>query len=324
MRRRRSQDSRPFRRCRGCQGSSGHHAGRGGVSANPLLSQLISRTHGQDRLFLRSPDGRSFTYGDLSAQTARLAQALQAKGVKPGDRVAVQIEKCPEAVFLYLACLRIGAVYLPLNTAYTLAETTYFIKDAEPALMVAAPECQADMAKLVPVALTLDALAQDQFSPVFENCQANDDDLAAILYTSGTTGRSKGAMITLGNLTSNAKTLADCWHFTESDVLLHALPIYHAHGLFVAINTVLVAGASMILLPRFDADAVLEMMKDATVMMGVPTFYTRLLAHPSLNRQSTHHMRLFISGSAPLLAQTHAEWRERTGHAILERYGLTE
>jgi len=283
-----------------------------------------------DRAFITTADGRVLTYGGLDALSARLAHALQAQGVKPGDRVAAQVEKSPEAIALYLACVRAGAVWLPLNTAYTRAEVAYFVEDADPALFVAAPGRE-DMATGVAVAslgtdgqsgslLELAARHPDDF----EDIARGPDDQAAILYTSGTTGRSKGAMLSHENLASNARTLARLWQFTDRDVLLHALPIYHTHGLFVATNTVLMAGAAMLFLPKPDMDEMFRLMPQATVMMGVPTFYTRLLADARLTRETTRHMRLFVSGSAPLLSETHRDWRQRTGHAILERYGMTE
>jgi malonyl-CoA/methylmalonyl-CoA synthetase len=262
-----------------------------------------------------------------------LANALRSLGVEPGDRVAAQVEKSPEAILLYLACLRAGAVFLPLNTGYTMAELGYFFEDAAPGLIVCAPgedEAIRGIARGGAVE-TLDAAGggslialADRTAPDFADVARGADDLAAILYTSGTTGRSKGAMLTHENLASNARTLVDYWRFTGDDVLIHALPVFHTHGLFVATNTILLAGASMIFLARFDADEVLRAMPRATTLMGVPTFYTRLLQHPGLTPEAAAHMRLFVSGSAPLLADTHAAWRMRTGHAILERYGMTE
>ena len=296
--------------------------------ASHLLNQFPAAP--ADRAFITTADGRVLTYGGLEALSARLAHALQALGVKPGDRVAAQVDKSPDAIALYLACARAGAVWLPLNTAYTKAELAYFVEDAEPALFVAAPGRE-EMVTGVPVATlgtdghsgSLLALAARQ-SDHFDDAARGPDDLAAILYTSGTTGRSKGAMLSHENLASNARTLAKLWQFTDRDVLLHALPIYHTHGLFVATNTVLMSGAGMLFLPKPDMDAMFRLMPQATVMMGVPTFYTRLLADARLTREATRHMRLFVSGSAPLLSETHREWQDRTGHAILERYGMTE
>ncbi|MXQ12091.1 malonate--CoA ligase [Microvirga makkahensis] len=288
-----------------------------------------------DKVLLETSDGSTFTYRRFFALTARLAHALRGCGVVPGDRVAVQVDKSPEALALYVACVRAGAVYLPLNTAYTASEVDYFIRDAEPRLVVCRPSSQTEIAataaKVGGRSATLGVagdgslmeLAGNQ-SETFESHPAAPDDLAAILYTSGTTGRSKGAMMTHQNLMSNALTLVDYWRFTADDVLLHALPIYHTHGLFVATNVVLAARASMLFLPKFDADEVIRLLPRASVMMGVPTFYTRLLEHADFTRDRVAHMRLFISGSAPLLASTHDEFAARTGHAILERYGMTE
>jgi malonyl-CoA/methylmalonyl-CoA synthetase len=286
--------------------------------------------------FIETPEGRSWTYADMLAVSGRIAAALDLLGVRPGDRVAAQIEKSPEALMLYLACVRVGAVYLPLNTAYTLAELDYFIGDAEPRLVVCAPKAREGLlpiaGKFGAVVETLDEkgggslmdLARDE-EPDFLDATRGPDDLAAILYTSGTTGRSKGAMLTHDNLLSNAATLRDYWRFTAEDRLIHALPIFHTHGLFVASNVVLLAGASMFFLPRFDADEILGLMgAGATALMGVPTFYVRLVQHEGLSREASARMRLFVSGSAPLLAETHRQFQEKTGHAILERYGMTE
>jgi len=285
--------------------------------------------------FIEMPDGKRWSYGDMLALSGRLASALETLQVRPGDRVAVQVEKSPEALMLYLACLRAGAVYLPLNTAYTLAELDYFIGDAEPRLVVVSPQARDG---ILPVAgkygahvETLDdagggsliELARDE-SPDFLDAARGPDDLAAILYTSGTTGRSKGAMLTHDNLLSNAVALRDIWRFTGDDRLIHALPIFHTHGLFVASNVTLLSGASMYFLPRFDAAEALRLMPSATVLMGVPTFYVRLLQQAGLTKEVAAGMRLFVSGSAPLLAETHRSFRDRTGQAILERYGMTE
>ncbi|MFL6840495.1 MAG: malonate--CoA ligase, partial [Bradyrhizobium sp.] len=257
------------------------------------------------------------------------------RGVKPGDRVAAQTEKSVSGLALYLAAVRAGAVYLPLNTAYTLNELDYFITDAEPSLVVCDPSkaegIGAIAAKVRGKVETLGADGEGTLTDAaakakreFNTVARGNDDLAAILYTSGTTGRSKGAMLSHDNLASNSLTLVDYWRFTKGDVLIHALPIYHTHGLFVASNVTLFARASMIFLPKFDPDLTIKLMARSTVLMGVPTFYTRLLQSPALTKESTKHMRLFISGSAPLLADTHREWADRTGHAVLERYGMTE
>ena len=301
------------------------------MTGNPLFDRLI-RDGASDAPALRT-DQRVHTYADLHRETARLANALVALGLRPGDRVAVQVEKSATNLLLYLATVRAGAVYLPLNTAYTLAELAYFIGDAEPSLVVCDPSARDGVAGVAGGARieTLDragegglaALAATQ-PDVFATVERSADDLAAICYTSGTTGRSKGAMLTHRALVSNAETLVSLWRFTSADVLIHALPIYHVHGLFVATNVALMAGASMVMLPKFDADAVLAAMAGATSLMGIPTFYTRLLAHPGLTKEAVAGMRLFVSGSAPLLAQTHDAWSARTGKPILERYGMTE
>ncbi len=298
-----------------------------------LYDRLLGARRDPARTAIEAADGARWTYGEIDAAVARFANLLVARGVKPGDRVAVQVDKSVENFLLYLATVRAGAVYLPLNTAYTLNELGYFLGDAEPALVVCDPLRRDGVAALAPgtAVETLGANGQGSFSeaaaseaPAFATVARDDDDLAAILYTSGTTGRSKGAMLTHANLFSNAQTLTQAWRFTADDVLIHALPIYHTHGLFVACNVALLAGAAMIFLPGFDADAILRLMPRATAMMGVPTFYVRLLGHPGLTRAAAAHMRLFTSGSAPLLAETHRQWQAATGHAILERYGMTE
>jgi len=297
------------------------------------LYDLLTHAGATDAPFLTTPAGETIRYGDLDALTARLANALVARGARPGDRVLAQVEKSPRALLLYLAALRAGAVWLPLNTGYTAAEAAYFVGDAEPALIVCDPAARAtfeDMGSAAAIE-TLDAngdgsiadLAAGQ-ADAFTTVARGDDDLAATLYTSGTTGRSKGAMLSHGNLASNATTLAELWRFTPSDVLIHALPIFHVHGLFVATNVIMAAGASMLFLPRFDPAEVAGWFPRASVLMGVPTFYTRLLDHPGLTRETAAGMRLFVSGSAPLLDETHRAFAERTGHAILERYGMTE
>ncbi|MBX2856715.1 MAG: malonyl-CoA synthase [Rhodobacteraceae bacterium] len=299
-------------------------------------------------LFAELPDGRFYRYQDVEEVSARFANVLTGMGVKPGDRVAAQTPKSIEALMLYLGAVRAGAVFLPLNTAYQPAEVAYFLKDAEPAVFVAAPDVAETLAPIAAEAgarletlgvyhATMDAeeapkpeevgtlaVAALSAAAEFETVACEADDLAAILYTSGTTGRSKGAMLTHQNLLSNALTLRDYWRFTSSDVLIHALPIFHTHGLFVATNTVLAAQAAMIFQPKFDADAVIDALPRATTMMGVPTFYTRLLSDDRLSQDLVRHIRLFVSGSAPLLAQTHHDFEARTGHRILERYGMTE
>src|SRR3981189_2393000 len=300
-----------------------------------LFSRLFDSLDDASRLAIEIPDGQRISYGDLIALSGQTANVLVSRGVKPGDRVAAQTEKSVPGLVLYLATVRAGAVYLPLHTAYTRNELEYFITDAEPSLVVCDPsKAQGIRAIAAKVGAKVETLGADgkgsltdaaaRANPQFTTAARADDDLAAILYTSGTTGRSKGAMLTHDNLASNSLTLIDYWRFSDQDILIHALPIYHTHGLFVASNVTLFARASMIFLPKFDPELVIKLMARATVLMGVPTFYTRLLQSPALSHESTKHMRLFISGSAPLLADTHREWAARTGHAVLERYGMTE
>ena len=309
---------------------------------NHLFGQMLLRMDGPERSFIRvagqaGAEDRIFSYGDMLKQSGRLAQALIQRGVRPGDRVAAQVDKSAQAILLYLACIRAGAVWLPLNPAYTLAELDYFIGNAEPVLMVCDParaDLVDDLASRLGVAATETLAADGLTGSLVELAAAMDgafsdvargaDDPAAILYTSGTTGPSKGAVLSHGNLASNSAALAELWRFTADDVLLHALPIFHTHGLFVATNVTLMAGSSMILMPRFDPAETLARMGQASVMMGVPTFYVRLLQSPALNRDAVAGMRLFVSGSAPLLEETHRAWFECTGHRILERYGMTE
>ncbi|QJP06531.1 malonate--CoA ligase [Pseudomonas multiresinivorans] len=286
--------------------------------------------------FIRTPLGGGYSYADMLRSTSQFAHALVELGVQPGDRVAVQVDKSPETVMLYLAVLRVGAVYLPLNSGYTGDELRYFLDDSEPSLFVCAPafEAQArELAEASGVARVATLGDQGDGSLMdavhgkpgrFVDVPRASSDLAAILYTSGTTGRSKGAMISHGNLVSNAHALVDAWQITSEDWLLHALPIFHIHGLFVACNSLLMAGGSMLFLSKFDAAQMLRLLPQVNLLMGVPTFYTRLLDQPGLTREAVAHMRLFISGSAPLTAETHKAFSERTGMAILERYGMTE
>jgi malonyl-CoA/methylmalonyl-CoA synthetase len=305
--------------------------------ANHLFDSMRERAPNGAAPFLVTPGGLAWCYDDLWATSAKQANALVACGVRPGDRLAVQVEKSPAALVLYIACIRAGAVFLPLNTAYTTVEIEYFLGDAEPALFIGKPE-NAEALGALCTRLggirfeTLGSSGQDgSFAGLaagqpdhFTDVPRSSSDLAVLLYTSGTTGRSKGAMLSHENVASNARVLVETWHYTSADRLIHALPIFHTHGLLVATNVTLFAGASMILLTRFDAGEIIGLMADATVLMGVPTFYTRLLDHPKLSRETTQGMRLFVSGSAPLLADTHRSWRAKTGHAILERYGMTE
>ncbi|MFH1870943.1 MAG: malonyl-CoA synthase [Pseudomonadota bacterium] len=282
------------------------------------------------------PDGRVWTYGDIERASARIANLIVGLGLAPGDRVAAQTEKSPEALVLYLGALRAGMVFLPLNPAYQRQELQYFLGDAKPGLFVCRPQMRALAGELtaktgVPHVLELDddgrgslidaaAPQADSFSTV---ARAGGD-LAAILYTSGTTGRSKGAMLSHGNLAHNARTLHDYWRFQPGDVLLHMLPIFHVHGLFVACHCVLLNGSAMFFEPKFDAARAMQLLPESTVMMGVPTFYVRLLLHPGFGRDACRNMRLFVSGSAPLLKETFDDFKARTGHTILERYGMTE
>ncbi|HTV32073.1 MAG TPA: malonyl-CoA synthase [Methylocella sp.] len=304
---------------------------------NYLWDKLTQGLRGrEDRVFLETAEGVSWTYADLDLYSARAAATLATLGVKAGDRVAVQVEKSPQALILYLATLRAGAVFLPLNPAYTSAEVAYFLADAEPVLLVCDPSRCSDLTPVargagVAVIKTLGPDGRGSFAErsaasggSFQDATRGPEDLAAILYTSGTTGRSKGAMLTHANLASNAQTLAALWRFTHEDVLLHALPIYHVHGLFVAVHPVMLSGGKLLFLAKFDPGLCLSLMDRVTVLMGVPTFYTRLLQVETLTPDAVRTMRLFISGSAPLLEETHRQWRERTGHVILERYGMTE
>jgi len=303
--------------------------------ANPLHDRLFARHAGNVAPFLHLQGGATLSHDAFLRLAARYAHALRAAGLAPGDRLAVQVEKSPQALAVYAAAVQAGIVFLPLNTAYTVEELGYFVTDSGARVLLCDParagalRAVAEGAGAALLTLgadgagTLAAAAEGQ-PEHFETAPRDESDLAALLYTSGTTGRSKGAMLTQANLLSNAGVLVDCWRFSEADVLLHALPIFHSHGLFVATNVTLLAGGSMIFLPRFDTDAVIASLPRATTMMGVPTFYTRLLDDSRLDRDLVAHMRLFISGSAPLLAETHKAFEARTGHRILERYGMTE
>ena len=301
--------------------------------SNLLYDSLFGRHVGDDKPFLTFADGSQISYDRFLCMASQFANTLKAAGLMAGDRLAVQVEKSAEALAIYAACVQSGVIFLPLNTAYRPAEVDYFIGDSGARMLIAG-----DAEKLQSIAAAHDVIlhhmaadgsgsftsiaaeASDQFLPA----PRAGNDLAALLYTSGTTGRSKGAMLTQNNLLSNAQTLVDAWHFTERDVLLHALPIFHTHGLFVATNIILLVRAGMIFLPKFEVDSVFTLLPEATSMMGVPTYYTRLLADQRLTVDSTSHMRLFVSGSAPLLAETHVQFSERTGQQILERYGMTE
>lgn len=291
-----------------------------------------------ERLALESERGEQWSFAQLERQSATLSLYLRERGVSKGDRVAVQVQKSPQALLLYLACVRAGFVYLPLNTAYPPRELEFFLKDAEPKALIVDGEALPALEPLaaqcgVPVVLDLNADGSGRLisegmaydgpeEDVLEHMKA--EDIAAVLYTSGTTGTPKGAMLTHANLSSNALTLHETWGFSDGDVLLHALPIFHTHGLFVACHCALLNASPMLFLPRFDAQKIIALMPRASVFMGVPTFYTRLLAAPQFDAQTCKDMRLFISGSAPLREQTFAEFKTRTGHTILERYGMTE
>ena len=282
------------------------------------------------------PDGRVWTYGDVERASGRMANLIAALGLKPGDRVAAQVEKTPEALVLYLAAIRAGMVFLPLNPAYQRNELEFFLNDAKPGLFVCRPQSRALADELaakagVPHVLELDDHgcgslidAAAPQSDTFATVVRTTGDLAAILYTSGTTGRSKGAMLTHGNLAHNARTLHAYWHFEPGDVLLHMLPIFHVHGLFVACHTTLLNGSAMFFEPKFDAARAMKLLQQSTVFMGVPTYYVRLLLDPAFGRDTCRTIRLFVSGSAPLLKETFDEFKAKSGHTILERYGMTE
>lgn len=303
--------------------------------ANPLYDALFAPLAGRGSTFLILPDGREMSGAAFHCLCARVAGALTALGLQPGDRMAVQVEKSPEALALYGGAVMAGVVFLPLNTAYTPEELRYFLSDAGAALLLADGTRAAALAPVAAACgtrlMVLNADGTGDFAEVVARAPEASGavprawgDLAALLYTSGTTGRSKGAMLSQGNLLSNAEVLVREWRFGPADVLLHALPIFHTHGLFVATNTLLLAGGAMILLPKLDVDALIRWMPRATTMMGVPTFYTRLLDDPRFTHDLVSHFRLFVSGSAPLLAETHNAFEARTGHRILERYGMTE
>ncbi len=307
----------------------------GDAMANPLYDALFGKHEGKDTPFLHLLDGTTLTHASFVRNAARIAHVLTSLGLEPGDRLAMQVEKSAEALALYAACVQAGVIFLPLNTAYTADELSYFIENSGAKVVVcdsaAVPVLEPIADRLGARVETMDADGTGTLTTsaagqpdTFVTVERTKDDLAAFLYTSGTTGRSKGAMLTQDNLLSNAAVLATEWRFTADDVLIHALPIFHTHGLFVATNVSLVAGGAMIFMPKFDAATVLDRMPEATALMGVPTFYTRLLDEPRFTRDLAAGMRLFVSGSAPLLAETHVRFEERTGHRILERYGMTE
>ncbi|SCX68706.1 malonyl-CoA/methylmalonyl-CoA synthetase [Variovorax sp. EL159] len=289
-----------------------------------------------DGIAVETDNGLFYSWRDIERASAMIANLLDALKLEKGARIAVQVEKSVEAMLLYLATLRAGHVFLPLNTAYQSAEIEYFIGNAEPAVVVCTSRNAAWVGPIATAAGTKHVFTLDddrtgtllevaaQCSDRHEVAQRKPDDMAAILYTSGTTGRSKGAMLTHRNLLSNAEVLKDYWGWTEGDVLIHALPIFHVHGLFVALHGALLNGSKMLWFSKFDPKRIVQKLPEATVFMGVPTLYVRLLAEAGLTREAVRNMRLFIAGSAPLLIETFDEWRERTGHTILERYGMSE
>ncbi|WDI31520.1 AMP-binding protein [Hyphococcus flavus] len=305
-------------------------------NANFFETLKAAYSNAFDKPCLSLPNGRSFTYGDIDALSAKMAGALLATGAKPGDRITVQVEKSAENIALYLGAMRAGLIYVPLNTAYTPEEVQYFLSDAKPAIFVCSPENYAALAPAAKKArlkklFTLGAEGNgslpdtaSSISPFKRCCSRTETDTAVILYTSGTTGRSKGAMLTHGNLRSNAETLNTLWDFTHHDVLLHALPVFHIHGLFVALHTAMLSACEILFLPKFDVCEILSQLPKSSVMMGVPTFYTRLLANVNFTKTVCESVRLFISGSAPLTTETFKAFETRTGHKILERYGMSE
>lgn len=299
-----------------------------------LFHQAFSEHLG--RTAIETDTGARYSFADLDQQSARTARWLQSIGLQPGDRAMVQVEKSVPALIFYLACLRSGVVYVPLNTAYQSAELAYFIENAQPRVFVADPS-RADALRELATGLgvehfvTLGADGQGSLVDVTAEhggehtiCDLTADALAAILYTSGTTGRSKGAQLTHGNLASNAQTLHRLWDWVPGDVLVHALPIFHVHGLFVAVHCALLNASTMLWMAKFQPTQALEWLPRATVFMGVPTLYVRMLQEAALTPERCAHMRLFISGSAPLLTETFRAWQDRTGHTILERYGMSE
>lgn len=305
--------------------------------SNYLYDALFAPHVGNQAPFISDPISHSeVSYDSFLKKIAQCANVLKDAGMQPGDRLAAQIGKSVSALVLYAACIRSGIIYLPLNTSYTLNEIEYFILDSGASLFVCDPESLGELSriqtknKLIYMTQSADGLsgslpmAWQAASEVFKTVDRNPEDLAAFLYTSGTTGRSKGAMLTQDNLLSNCKELTEYWQFSKKDILLHALPVFHTHGLFVATNICLFAGASMIFESKFDIDRMIQLIPSSTTMMGVPTFYTRLLSDDRFDKSLTQNMRLFISGSAPLLAETHMQFETRTGHRILERYGMTE
>ncbi len=302
---------------------------------NLLFDRLFARNQGS-RIFLSfSEQNKPITYDKFLNETKRMASRLKTLGLEKGDRLVLQIEKTHHVFTIYGACLQLGVIFIPLNTSYTAVEVDYFLKDSECKTFISTSKMLRDLeSKNKKMSCEIETIDADFKGSLFSNFDKNEpldiiekqdeDDIAAILYTSGTTGRSKGAMLSQKNLLSNALTLSKSWGFTASDVLLHALPIYHTHGLFVATNIALASGSQIRFLRKFNEDDIIVNLPSTTVMMGVPTFYTRLLANSEFNKEITKNMRLFISGSAPLLKETHEKFQYVTGHKILERYGMTE
>ena len=304
------------------------------TETNYLFDKIFKPNETKEKIFLIN-ESKKLTYIEFHEVVNKISNYLIEIDLSPGDRVAVQAEKNIIQLALYVATIKAGGVYLPLNTGYTLNELEYFFDDAKPKVIVVDDKIQSKIDSIASTSsasiltLNLDESGSlteriKNYSTKFHAIARSENDLAAILYTSGTTGKSKGAMLSHRNLVSNSEVLRDVWKFSENDVLLHMLPIYHTHGLFVACNLLAIVGGSIIFLEKFDVKKALFWMKDATSMMGVPTFYTRLLASDELNTDATQHIRLFISGSAPLLSETHIEFERRTGKKILERYGMTE
>jgi len=302
---------------------------------NPLFDSLFGHHDNKNTPFIHVYGDSTITHKEFLFLVGRMANAISSLGISTGDRLVLQAEKSPYCLAVYAACMQSGVIFLPLNNAYTANEVSYFVADSGAKIFICDPAYKKTLTNLKDefgiLLKTLDSNGQGTFGELtatmpnqFLTVNRHIKDLAAILYTSGTTGRSKGAMLTQENLLSNAKTLKDYWKFDDQDVLLHALPIFHTHGLFVASNVTLLAGGSMIFLNKFDLDEVVESLPRATTMMGVPTFYVRLLEDKRLTSEFTKHMRLFISGSAPLLSETHIRFLKLTGHHILERYGMTE
>jgi malonyl-CoA/methylmalonyl-CoA synthetase len=285
---------------------------------------------------IETETGKKYSYADVEKETARMARFFISLGAGKGDRVAAQVEKSPEALFVYLAAVRAGLVYLPLNTAYQRGEMEYFLGDAQPVIVVCRPQVEEMILSLAQAAgcqhvFTLDENgggslmnAVRDVPAEFQTVQVEENDLAAILYTSGTTGRSKGAMLSHKNLASNVRVLHNYWGFKPDDVLLHTLPIFHIHGLFVAANLNLYNGSKMFFLKKFESSQAIDYIDKSTLFMGVPTYYVRLLTEAKFDKTLCRNMRLFVSGSAPLLQETFESFKQKTGHTMLERYGMSE